>query len=382
MTDGMDALLSELRTTAPAAPESVRARVEAIVAREPIRPLSLRDRFHARRLLVIAAPTAAAVMLGVALAHGLTNSDSQERLSAERRSLDHPAGLRHTTPPAKAKTVRGEALQRVPVPYGIATTDQNKRMLAPLTLGADSTNAGGSTRAATSPQPAKTRAQDYRATLTVRVGSLSRLSDATKAVISATRAWGGYVVSANYAVPGKDGDSTLTVRIPVQHVQAAIQRFSSLGTLAAQDVSIRDVQGKINSYTRQLLTIRERIAKIRARLTRPDLTPGQRASLELQLVRSQRAAAALRAERAKLARTASFATISLTLTTRDAAAAPHHDSRAVRTLRDAGSILLLELAFGLFALIVAAPLALLAVLALLAARAGRRRAADRLLGRA
>jgi hypothetical protein len=376
----MDALLAELRTTAPAAPESVRARVDAIVAGEPAQPARLRDRFQLRRLVVIAAPTAFAVMLGVALAHGLATGGTETNSAARKARLTQEL----------APTVHGAA--NTPVPktpvYGIATTDSgassdsNRRMLAPLTLGAPTASAGGSLRSATAPQPAKTRAQDYRATLTVRVRSLSRLSDATKEVIRATRAWGGYVVSANYAVPGKDGDSTLTVRIPVQHVQAAIQRFSSLGTLAGQDISIRDVQGQINTYTRQLMTLSERIAKIRARLTRPDLTPGQRASLEVQLVRAQRAAAALRAERAKLARTASLATISLTLTTRQAAAAPHHDSRAVRTLRDAGSILLLELAFGLFGLIVAAPLALLAGLALIAARVARRRADDRLLGRA
>ena len=379
MTDGMDALLDELRT-APAAPDSLRARVEAIAAREPAQPARLRDRFQLRRLVVIAAPTAFAVMLGVALAHGLSTAGSETNDAALQAEGTRHVGALRAKRAAKPKPV-----------YGIATTpdptssagqhDSEEQMLAPLTK-ARTAGAGGSLRSANAPPPAAKRKQDYRATLTVRVRSLSSLSDATKDVIGATRAWGGYVVSANYAVPGKDGDSTLTVRIPVQHVQAAIQRFSSLGTLAAQDVSIRDVQGQINSYTRQLLTIQERIARFRARLARPDLTPGQRASLELQLIRAQRAAAALRAERAKLARRASFATISLTLTTRDAAAAPHQDSRAERTLRDAGSILLLELAFGLFGLIVAAPLVLLAGLAYLAARAGRRRADDRLLGRA
>jgi hypothetical protein len=376
MTDGMDALLAELRTTAPSAPTSLRARVEAIAARELAQPVRLRDRFRVRRFVVIAAPTAFAVMLGVALAHGLTSDTGTNSAALKADRAEILRGTQH------GAAVDEPAAKPNPV-YGIAKApelqDRTRRALAPLT---NVGPAAGSLRSATSPPPAKSRAQDYRAILTVRVRSLNRLSDATKEVIRATRAWGGYVVSANYAVPDKDGDSMLTVRIPVEHVQAAIQRFSGLGTVAAQDISIRDVQGKINSYTRQLMTIRERIAKIRARLTRPDLTPGQRASLELQLVRAQRTAAALRAERAKLARTASFATISLTLTTREAAAAPHHDSRAERALRDAGSILLLELAFGLFGLIVAAPIALLAALAYIAARVTRRRANDRLLGQA
>jgi hypothetical protein len=358
----MDALLAELRTTAPAAPEPLRLRVDAIAAREPAQPARLRDRFHFRRFVVIAAPTAFAVMLGVALTHGLATGNDMSAATKTQPGFTGEPSTRHQP--------------------GAAGADQRKRVLGPLPLNAGTASSSEALRAANAPPPAKTRRQDYRATLTVRVPSVRRLSDATKDVISATRAWGGYVVSANYAVPGKDGDSMLTLRIPVQHVQAAIQRFSSLGTLAAQDVSIRDVQGKINTYTRRLMTVQERIAKIRAKLARQDLTPGRRASLELQLARAQREAAALRAERAKLARTASFATISLTLTTREAAAAPHHDSRAERTLRDAGSILLLELAFGLFGLIVAAPITLLAALAWLAARVARRRADDRVLGRA
>ena len=232
------------------------------------------------------------------------------------------------------------------------------------------------------PAPAKVRAQDYRASLTVRVAGLDELSKATQAAIRATRVWGGYVVAADYDVPGTEGASQLELKVPVQHVQAAIQRFSELGTLAAQDIAIRDVQGTLNSYTRQLMTITERIAKLRADLAAPDLTDRERTRLELQLVRSRNAAAELRAERAALRRTASFATVSLRLTTRDAAAvAPAPDGRVERILRDAGSILALELAFALYGLIVAAPVALLAAIAFFAARATRRRADDRLLGR-
>ena len=177
-------------------------------------------------------------------------------------------------------------------------------------------------RAAT-PPPAEVRAQDYRATLTVRLGSVEGMSDAMKTAIRATRAWGGYVVAANYAVPGADGDARLIVRIPVQHVQAAIQRFSDLGTLAAQDVSIRDVQAKLDGYTRDLLATRERIAKLKVKLADAE-TDAQRASLELQIARAQRAAAQLRAEQVALKRQASFANVTLTLTTRDAAAAAPH----------------------------------------------------------
>ncbi len=78
------------------------------------------------------------------------------------------------------------------------------------------------------------------------------MSDAMKTAIRRTHAWGGYVVTADYNVPGSNGDAQLIVRIPVQHVQAAIQQFGELGTLAAQNVSIRDVQGTLDRYTREL----------------------------------------------------------------------------------------------------------------------------------
>ena len=62
--------------------------------------------------------------------------------------------------------------------------------------------------------------------------------------------------------------------------------------------------------------------------------------------------------------------MTLTLTTREAAAAaPHKEGRIERTLGDAVSILALELVFVLYGLIVAAPIALLAALAFFGARA-------------
>jgi uncharacterized protein DUF4349 len=382
MTDRMDALVAELRTTAPAAPAALRARVDATAAREPASPPTLRDRLRLRRLVIIAAPAALTVMLGIALAHGVTTTGSPGD-SAVSGSAELTQELSKGKPAPGAREADSGQVHKAPANvYGPAPTEDQRRMLAPLTAQAGTASGGGALRSATTPPPAKQRAQDYRASLTIRVRSLGKLSDATKTAIRVTRAWGGYVVSANYAVPGENGESTLTLRIPVQHVQAAIQRFSDLGTLAAQDISIRDVQGQLDTYTRDLFTIRERIAKLRAQLTDPNLSAGQRASLELQVARARKAAANLRAERTALAREASFATISLTLTTRDAAAAaPHHDSRVERMLRDAASVLALELALALYGLIVAAPLALLAALAFFAARLGRRRADDRLLGR-
>ncbi len=369
----LEALALELRATAPAAPARLRSRVDEIAARTAPAAAGWRTWFQPRRVLLVAAPTALAAMLAVAIGHGLSSSPAQSASTAARpTSLEAALDQKRLTAKPSALPARppsrviGGIPQRADLNFGIAGS-----LGGGAALKAD--------RAAT-PQPARGRAQDYRATLTVRLPSVDRMSDAMKSAIRATHAWGGYVVAANYNVPGADGDARLTVRIPVQHVQAAIQRFSDLGTLAAQDVSIRDVQATIDGYTRDLLSTRELIAKLRVKLAHAD-TDAQRTSLELQIARAQRAAAELRAEQLALKRQASFANVTLTLTTRNAAAAaPHKEGRIEQTLGDAVSILALELVFVLYGLIVAAPIALLAALAFFGARLARKRSDDRLLG--
>ncbi len=356
-----DAFLAELRASAPPAPERLRTRVEAIAAREP-RRAAWRNWFQPRRAVLVIAPAALAAMLAVAVGHGVFDAPAQHD-----NALSQPHG--------------GEASQAVParVPSRI---NHGSTTFGPV-AGAVPTNPSAQSLKSADlaiPPAARGRKQDYRATLTVRLPNVGRMSDAMKDAINATRAWGGYVVAAEYNVPGRNGDAQLVVRIPVQHVQAAVQRFSNLGTLAAQDVSIRDVQGKLNAYTRQLLVIREQIAKLRVQLAHAT-TDAERAAIQLKITRATRAAADLRAEQTALSRQAAFATVTLNLTTRAAAAAaPHKQGQVERTLRDAASILALELAYGLYALIVIAPIALIALLAFLGARFARRRADDRLLG--
>jgi hypothetical protein len=230
--------------------------------------------------------------------------------------------------------------------------------------------------------PATSRAQIYTAELTVRVADVDALSARTQEAIRLTRRLGGYVVSANFDA-GTEGVSTLVVRVPVKRVQKAVAELSALGTLAAQDVSIRDAQGTLNNQTRRLHQLREEIARLRVQLARPDLSAADRAALELRLARAQRQAAETRAAQKALARRAAFATVSLELTTTDAAvAAPAPPGRIERAARDAASVLAKEVAWILYALIVAAPFVLIAAALAVGARAARRRADDRLLSRA
>jgi len=91
--------------------------------------------------------------------------------------------------------------------------------------------------------------------------------------------------------------------------------------------------------------------------------------------------AELQRERRGIERQAALARVTLVLSTFEAAN-DVEPGGLEGTLRDAGGILLAELALLLYVLIVGAPLALLALLAFLGIRLARRRADERLLERA
>jgi hypothetical protein len=174
----------------------------------------------------------------------------------------------------------------------------------------------------------------------------------------------------------------LELRVPIGRVQEALVAFSELGAIVSQNVRIRDLQGQIDRYTRDVRRLRDRMAALRASLLDPNLTVAERTRLERQLARTQSRLGALARERRTLARQGRFATISLALTTQKPAIKEETPGRIERAVDDAGSVLAKEVAFGLYALIVASPFLLLIALAIVGARAGRRRADQRLLERA
>jgi hypothetical protein len=128
--------------------------------------------------------------------------------------------------------------------------------------------------------------------------------------------------------------------------------------------------------------LRDRMATLRASLLDPNLTEAERARIETELAQLRSRVATLEQERRVLTREGRFAKISLALTTQQPPAKKDEAGRIERAFEDAGSVLAKEIAFGLYALIVASPFLLLAALAVFGARAGRRRADQRLLERA
>jgi hypothetical protein len=337
-----DELVAELRSARPAAPADVRSRVAGLAVEEPA-PQPARPRFSWRRgglvlVPVAAVAVAAAVVVGVVDSGG--GNGPRPEVAAERAAVPRPPSAK--TPPVL------------------------NRLHGPATQGAvPSTSAG--------------RTQLYAADLTVRVKDVSA---ATKRALDLTRSFGGYVRAVDYGKGTAYGGANLVVRVPIGSVQAAIVRFSALGRILDQHVSIQDIQPSIDARFRRLQSLRVQIAKVQEQLAAPGLSDEQQAALEAKLTRARAELTAVQHVQGQARKRASFATISLGLRTKAVQVAPPaQPSRFDRTLDRIGDVLLVELEVALYVLAIAVPLAVLAALAIWALRGGRRRSEDRLLAR-
>jgi hypothetical protein len=358
-------LIYELQAARPTAPQRLRDRVEALAATEGARRPTLLERLTLRRALLVLAPAVVVVSVGAAAIQGIVSATSpaDDVRTANRESVS-----------ATARQVpddqRALELQRRATTQPLATNPA---------VQPSSPTAENRSFPPTSPR----RTQDYYADLRVRVAGLDDLSERTKEALRLTQRYGGYVVSTSYRNPrAGEGDAALELRIPIGRVQEALVAFSELGTILRQNVTIRDLQGQIDRRTRDIRRLRDRIAALRASLLDPNLTDEQRSRIETQLAQARSRLATVEQERRVLARQGRFAKVSLALTTQEPAAREEAPGRIERAVDDAGSVLAKEVAFGLYALIVASPFLLLLGLALAGARAGRRRADQRLLERA
>jgi hypothetical protein len=179
------------------------------------------------------------------------------------------------------------------------------------------------------------------------------------------RSLGGYVGQVQYSThAGKRGGARVVLRVPVGSVQAALTTLTGLGTILQQQTGILDVTRRADRESRQISKLKQQL-----QTASPQEAPGIRAHLRTLLAKHR-----------GLLRSASLARIVLTLATpAQQAAAP---DRLHRTLDDAGGVLLRELEFLLYALVVAGPLLLIGGVSLATARGARKRSDRRLLERA
>jgi hypothetical protein len=308
--DRFDGLVSELRAARPVAPDDLRRRVAAIAARPPAPPRKL-------RVTWVLAPAAAALAAG-AIAVGVLSS------GGERPQQQVAAPLVERATKDSATTSVLEAPAGSPV------------------------------------APAR-RAQRYTARITLRVKDLS---DVTQDALGQTRALGGYVRTVDYGEGRGEGTARLVVRVPIGRVQTAVLRFSELGTILDQHVSVRDVQPLLDRRFARIAELRRAVRT----MSGDDLAAAQ-AELET-----------LQAAQARERRQASFATVSLDLTTAEKEVVPTPPGRIERAFERAADVLATEAVAVVYAAVVAAPFILLGLVLVIAFRAARSRSDKRLLG--
>jgi hypothetical protein len=338
--DRFEKLAEELRAARPVAPEALRERVLTL-APPPRRRLELPSLRRVVPAVVLAGAAAALAVAGVAgLIHG----------SSARRAAGAPPGKEQHL--GAALNGRGRVWKR-------STYTQKA-------VHANTAQAFGAFA------PSQDRLQQYDASLRVRVSSQDELSRRTQDALRLTRRLGGYVVTGRYAAPGASGTSSLALRIPIEHVQTAIARFSGYGTLVSQRIVLKDLQRRVDSLSAHIRKLRAEVANLERLGTDP-----------ARLARDKSLLAFLTSRRSAAVQRAQLTSVALTL-----AVAPKHKHAAAppgrfhRTLTDAGNVLLRELEILVYVLLVAGPLLVLGGLAILGGRTLRRRADRRLLERA
>jgi hypothetical protein len=332
----------------PGAPAELRGRVLELAAAADVP----RPRRRGLTLAVAIALLAVALVAGIVLTSGGSGSKKSSAVG----------GLPSRTAPAPAKAKRS-APQLAPAIRANRDASSAQRSIGlPISPG---------------------RLTEVHASLRLRVSSVSRLSKATARAMKITRNLGGFVQSVDYGTPsGGNGDAYLTVRIPVARVQQAVARFTALGTILSQHLSIRDLQDQSNAEVLRILRLRQLAAELRAKL-RGQLTPEERVAVQARLDAVRGLLRSKTGQHAGTLRKGRLATFELELTTRKgAAAAPAHPGRIERAARHALHALSGTIAGVLYALIVLSPLLVLAAAVLWGARYRRRRGEQRLLARA
>lgn len=337
-------LVARLRAVPAGAPAQVRERVRSLGEPGVERP-GLADRLAVvpwRRSLLVLAPLCVVGLVGAALVHGLVSSSGTPKQEAV------------------ATTRSGEAGGAARAPA----------------------HAAGSFDSAV-PGPSTARAQDYQATMTLRVEDRA-LTSRTNEAMQVVRSAGGYVASVRQSTAaGRPGTADLVLRVPVSRVEGVLVQLSSLGTVIDRQLSIRDLEGVLRQQRARILQLRVFIARATEQL-RGALPADVRLRLQLQLQQARSDLSRLTGANKATLRQASLSRVSLTLTTQRAAGVSKSDhmGRVERAARDAASFLAGAGAVLLFLLIVLSPVIVLALAGAWAFRAYRRREERRLLASA
>ena len=334
-------LLDQLRAARPPAPEEVRELVRRIAVEAGPEKRHRWPRVTLRRALLVAVPVAV-VASGAAIV-----------LLAGR-------------PTASPSAVQGRSplLPTQPVPV-TATTAAN-----PPAFSVSSGSGTATQKQLAEPAPSPNRVQRVTTTLELRVPSTGDVSSGAQRAVRITNALGGYPSSLNVNAAGRTGYADLVLRIPKQHLQSAVTRLSALGTVIGENVTIHDLQNQVDATARKIARLEARLKAWQDQV-QTDETQKHIAELTDEIGK-------LRRGRAATIHAASYATVSLQLTTRPAAApVPKAGHGPLHNL----GVAFRWLGIGaLYAVALAAPFILLGGLVWLVARAVRRHRENQLLG--
>jgi Domain of unknown function (DUF4349) len=339
-----------LRSHAPHAPESLRERVFAL------EPAPRRSSLPSRRLVLVALPAVVGVAVSVAVVHGILGSGASKPTALAPR---HAAAA--VTTPAWAAA----GATATPATSGTPATPLSGQALAAPPLDA---------RASKSFAPATSgRLQHTDASVQIRVQTGDELAQATTGATRIATSLGGYAKSVNYR---SQGTSVLDLRVPTQNVKTALARLAGLGTLVSQELSVTDLQQRLQTQADQIAQLQRRIAALRAAVRDPALAEAQKVLLRIRLAESRRALSQrTHAQRGTIA-AGTTSRIALEIGTKKAIApVPPPRGRVGRMLHSAIGFLALEAIIALYALIVISPFAIVAALLWF----WRRRSVDRLL---
>jgi Domain of unknown function (DUF4349) len=333
-------LTAQLRSARPAAPAELRDLVRTIAAQAAPEPRRRQGR--RRRAFLVAVPVLAAAV-GAAV---LLPSGGQKTSAVAPGS--HLAVL---TPAVPAGAEQAPS-------FSATSSDQAKAAVT----GAGSTGSAipSSTR----------RIEQIDTTLELRVKNSQAVSDGTKQAVAITRALGGYPSALNVEAEQRTGYANLVLRIPKQNVQKAVTRLSALGTIIGENVAIKDIQARVDTTTRRI----ERLVAQRAAWEKQFQTAETQkhiSSLTDQIGK-------LRRGRSSTIRNASFATVRLNLTTREAPAPVHQGNGPFHDLGVAFRMIGIG---AVYAIALGAPLLILLGLVWLGVRTARRHRENALLSR-
>ena len=357
-------IVGELRASAPLAPESVRARVREVASAPAPEPPLLR-RFGGRRVALVLVPVCLLGLVAGALVAGRGGGSGT------------PSAVRAAKQSLRAEPGWGAA--------GTVTRAFDQAKPPPLALGGVSHGGAlsGKTFAPATLPPDQGRLQHYDVSLSLRVRDQDALSKATNDAMRIARGFGGFVAGVEYSsAETTRGDALLTLRVPIGKIDQAIARFSKLGKIRAQHVSIQDLQAAVNAQNRAILETRKSIATLQEKLLDGSLPAARRVELQHQLAAQEGRLKALLGARGSTVREGRLATVSLAFTTAKRHAGVHHPGRIGRAAHDAVTLLARLGAGAVYVGILLGPFVVLGFVLLVIGRALRRRGESRLLARA